>query len=229
MKTLVIYYIATSNYKMGFEHFQKNLHYFFPQLKKTVIIISDGLEEWDGVEEKGITYKVHHIYHLCWPIIALFKMKLICDFWEEGDYACYFNGTLQCNINYDYKNHNIHPNKLNVTVHACSNDENMFDGEYFANIDINSQAYIKRKYKYVQAGFFFGPSQIVYDMCQNVSKMCEIDLKKNIIPQWHDESYLNKWCCQNEHLINRQRFMSIGFKDECMVGLCDTIKKDRNL
>lgn len=229
MKTLIIYYIVTSNYKMGFEHFKKNLHYFFPQFKKTVIIISDGLKEWDNVEENGITYKVHHIHHFCWPIIALFKMKLICDFWEEGDYACYFNGNLECNINYDYENTNIQFNKLNVSFHICSNDEVIYDDEYFANISKNSQAYIfkKYKYKYVQAGFFFGPSHIVYNMCEYVSKMCEIDLKNNIIPQWHDESYLNKWCINNEHLTNKDRFMSLGFQDNCIVGLCDTIKKDR--
>ena len=230
METLAIYYIATSNYKMGFEHFKKKLHYFFPQFKKTVVILSDGLDEWDNVEENGILYKVNHIQHFCWPIITLFKMKYINDFQIESDYACYFNGNLQCNVNYDYKNSNIDFNKLNVSIHVCSSDNDEYDGKRFANIDVNSIAYISKPYKYIQGGFFFGPSNIVYGMCKEVSEMCEIDLKKNIIPQWHDESYLNKWCSDNEHLVNKQRFMShINFADNCIVGIIETIEKDRHL
>lgn len=46
MKHLAIYYIATSNYKMGFNHFKKNLKYLYPEMKKkTVVILSDGLTE----------------------------------------------------------------------------------------------------------------------------------------------------------------------------------------
>ena len=52
-KHLVIYYIATSNYKQGFKHFQKNLHLFYPELEKTVVILSDGLEEWNAVVDKN--------------------------------------------------------------------------------------------------------------------------------------------------------------------------------
>lgn len=228
MKTLTIYYIATSNYKTGFKHFKQNLHYFFPQFKKSVIIISDGLKEWDGVEENGITYKVQNIQHFCWPIITLFKMKYIFDFKVESDYACYFNGNLQCNVNYDFTNSNIDFNKLNVSVHASSNDDIIYDNNNFENVSINSLAHITEPYKYIQGGFFFGPSSIVYKMCQDVSKMCEMDLKNNIIPQWHDESYLNKWCVDNKHLVNKQRFMSLNtFQKDCMVGIIDTIQKDR--
>lgn len=230
MKTLAIYYIATSNYKMGFEHFKKNLHYFFPQFKKTVIVISDGLNEWNDVEENGILYKVHHIQHFCWPIITLFKMKYIFDFKIEADYACYFNGNLQCNFDYNYENSNIDFNKLNVSVHAFSSDSDEYDGYRFGITDVNSIAYINRPYKYIQGGFFFGPSNIVYNMCKEVSEMCEIDLKKNIIPQWHDESYLNKWCVQNSNVVNKNKFMTHKeFNKDYIVRLVDTFKKDRYL
>ena len=38
MKHLAIYYIATSNYKMEFVHFKKNLGSFYPDFRKTVIM-----------------------------------------------------------------------------------------------------------------------------------------------------------------------------------------------
>lgn len=230
MKTLAIYYIATSNYKSGFEHFKKNLHHFFPNFKKTVIVISDGLSQYDGVEENGITYKVFNIQHFCWPIISLFKMKFILDFKVDCDYVSYFNGDLQCNTNYDYYNSNINFNKLNATFHTHSNDSIIYDGGNFACIDINSKAFINKPYKYIQGGFFFGPSHIVYKMCKDVYEMCENDLLNNIIPQWHDESYLNKWCVENKELVNKQRFMSHEeFNSSCMVAIISTINKDREI
>ena len=60
-KHLAIYYIATSNYKKGFIHFKKNIPYLYPEMRKTVVILSDGLTEWDNIIEGNITYKVYHI------------------------------------------------------------------------------------------------------------------------------------------------------------------------
>ena len=100
-------------------------------------------------------------------------MKLICDFWEEGDYACYFNGNLECNINYDYENTNIQFNKLNVPFHACSDNELIYDNEYFANISKNSKhIYLKNininTYKQVS----FLDRLILFTICVNMFQKC---------------------------------------------------------
>lgn len=50
----------------------------------------------------------------------------------------------------------------------------------------------------MQAGFFGGKAEIVYKMCEDVSKWVESDLKRGVIPKWHDESYLNKWVFMNK-------------------------------
>ncbi len=227
MKTLIIYFIATSNYKMGFEPFRKNIHYFFPQFNKTVVVLSDGLDEWNGTNLNGVQYKVYHIHHFPWPMITLFKMKLIHDFWEPGDYACYFNGDLQCNKGYNYFHSNYDFEKLNCMWHAGSSDR-QFDETDFANISPKSVAYIEGHYKYVQASFFFGPGTIVKNMCREVELMVEKDLANNIIPQWHDESYLNKWCVDHEDLVNKQRFGSYwNFKSKQSVAIINSFKKDR--
>jgi hypothetical protein len=65
-------------------------------------------------------------------------------------------------------------------------------------------------------------------MCNDVSKMVEEDLKKNIIPQWHDESYLNKWCVLNKDKVNKQRFVSYQkYTPGQSIAIIETIKKDR--
>ena len=39
-------------------------------------------------------------------------------------------------------------------------------------------------------------------MCKDVSEWVESDLKRCIIPRWHDESYLNKWKTLHEDQCN---------------------------
>lgn len=228
MKHLAIYYIATSNYKMGFEHFKKNLKYFYPEFKKTVMILSDGLTEWNNIVEDNITYKTYHIDHFPWPIITLFKMKYIYDHRITCDYVCYFNGNLQYNPNYNTSLNKIDLTKLNVTRHAFSNENDEYDNKNFENVSQQSIAYINKPYKYVQGGFFIGPSDIVYKMCEDVCKICEIDLSNNIIPQWHDESYLNKWCEDNAKLIKKERLIKYAeFDHSFPFSIIETIDKDR--
>jgi hypothetical protein len=226
MKRIAIYYIATSNYKMGFEHFKKDIHYFYPNDDKTIIILSDGLNEWDGVKEGNVTYKVHHIEHFPWPIITLFKMKYILDFWDDSvDYVCYFNGNLQYNKDFDVISSKIDLSKLNVSRHCKRNKNIEFDGKPSSN---NSCSCIRHPYKYIHAGFFIGKSDIVKKMCMDVCRMTENDLAKNIIPKWHDESYLNKWCEDNPHLVNKDDFIKYAeFHPLYPVSIIETILKDR--
>lgn len=232
---LAIYYIATSNYKAGFEFFNKNLHYFYPEFNKTVVILSDGLTEWDKVISKNpegteINYEVYHIDHFCWPIIALFKMKLILDHKIDCDYVCYFNANLQFNKDYDYSTNNIDLTGLNLSRPCTCNENSEFDGSGFAwAINKKSQAYIEEPYTYISGGLFLGPPEIVYKMCEEVNEMVEIDLNKNIIPQWHDESYLNKWRLQNKTLvIPPKKIISYErFVWNKPFAIIETIEKDR--
>ncbi|MBQ2017041.1 MAG: hypothetical protein II208_00755 [Alphaproteobacteria bacterium] len=203
MKTMAIYFIATSNYKQGFEHFKRNLHLLYPDIKKTVVVLSDGLEEWDGVVENGITYRVFHIEHYVYPIIMLFKMKHILDHKIDCDYVAYLNGDLQVNPDFDFSQIDklIDLSKFNTTRHAwrCGEIE-VFDSYLFDKMFLNknSVAYIDGLYAYAQSGFFIGPSEIVFKMCQDVHRMTELDLRKNIIPSYHDESYMNRWIQDNK-------------------------------
>lgn len=232
MKHLVIYYLATSNYKMGFVHFKKNLKYMFPDMKKTVIICSDGLTEWNNVVEDGITYKVHYINHFHWPIIALFKMKFILDYSIHCDYVCYMNGNLQ--YNKDYNGDDLDLTKLNLSRHSTADESVLYDFEKFAPhncIHSKSKAYINIPYTYVQAALFLGPADITYRMCEDVSNMTESDLKNNIIPYWHDESYLNKWRLDNLDKVHEpNKLISYGqFANNIPFAIIETIKKDRRL
>lgn len=222
-----IYYIATSQYKQGFEHFRKSIRGFLPEYQKTIVVLSDGLAEYDGLREDGIDYRVYHIDHFPWPLITLLKMRYILDHIDDAfDYICYFNGNLQANQN--VSSSWLRLDKMNVSRHTFSSPDEVVDGEKFATIQHDSEAYIDKPYAYVHGGFFIAPAHIARKMCKDVCAMMEKDLLRNIIPQWHDESYLNKWCVENEELVVKQHLISYQqFNSSRPFAIIETIQKDR--
>ena len=66
-------------------------------------------------------------------------------------------------------------------------------------------------------------------MCKDVYNMCEIDLMKNIIPRYHDESYLNKWVQLNlDKVAPPIKLISYKkFEKDKPFAVIETIKKDR--
>jgi hypothetical protein len=75
------------------------MKYFYPEFHKTIIIISDGLTEYNNYYDKeyNIHYKVKYIDHYPWPINTLFKTKYIYDNIIDCDYAFYFNADMEFN------------------------------------------------------------------------------------------------------------------------------------
>ena len=70
-----------------------------------------------------------------------------------------------------------------------------------------------------------------YEMCENILTMCEEDLKKNILPNFHDESYLNKWINDNQYNANiiypPKKLLHPEFDDRYPFALINTFIKDR--
>lgn len=217
-KTLAIYYIATAEYKNCFKYFHKTIHTFMPDMDKTVIVLSDGLSEYDNKEYNGVKYKVFRIDHYPWPIVALFKMTQILNHKVDCDYACYFNADLFANKHFDYKsNENFFDyNKLNVSYHSYSKNKDDIYGAAYLKLEDdnpNSLSYIGDiQYEYCQSGFFFGPSNIVFKMCEDITEWIKKDLINYVMPKWFDETYLNKWCFLNIEKCHYNYFMMLAAK-----------------
>lgn len=216
MKILAIYYIATSVYKELFPEFLENVPKLFPSFHKKVVVISDGLQEYDGIS--GPSYKVQvfsDIEHRPWPYIALHKMDIIKDHRVECDYACYMNANLILNPEFNKDiDHMFLYSRMNFTRHCYLLKEDVQDGQYFqgkvnqiskddlqlVSSDIRSSSYIADDYQYCQSGFFLGPEKLFFKFCEDVSELRKIDEARNIIPTWHDEAYLNAWIYRYHHL-----------------------------
>lgn len=206
---IAVYYIATGEYKKLFPDFLESVQNFFPENKKIVKVISDGLEEFSTYEKGNVKIDLcPRINHYPWPIVTLYKMWHILENTDDTcKYACYFNGNATiCKHSPNVMN----LNKITVSFHSFNSKNKAYDPWPYININSNSCAYLKNgTYSYIQGGFFFGPSNLIYKMCEEVTAMVREDTKHFTFAQWHDESYLNKWCVLHPDLTEKKFILSV--------------------
>lgn len=228
IKTLGIYYIATGCYNVGFKNFIKNINLFYPQFKKTIILLSDELSSYDNTIVNDCKIEYHKINNYPWPIITLFKMYYILKYRGEYDYICYCNADLEFNKNFN-KYENIDLTRFTATKHNWIDDN--FEALPLSNDNPKSSAYIgDHIYNYVNGGFFISEANIGYKMCEDVINMLNTDINNGVLPTWHDESYLNKWCFTNKDLAQTEKrilFPCFPKNDGPFYINYDTIKKPK--
>lgn len=206
-----IYYISTGIYNNSFNDFLLSLNNFFPGVKKTIILLSDQLNKYDNYIDdiNNINIKYVYLQHQMWPMITLFKMTTILENKGNYDYVFYFNAnSILLKSDYSW----FKPNQLILTYHKdwFGNDCKTYKFLEPFNDNPNSTAYIgTTNYTYVQGAFFGGNAKLVYDMCEVVTEMLQEDLINNIIPRWHDESYLNKYA----YLMNYEKCGKINIEN----------------
>ena len=210
---IAVYYIATNKYKKLFPEFLKSIHNFYPNNKKVIKVISDGLEEYSNYQNGNVKVELcPRINNYPWPIIALYKMwHILENFDSTCKYSCYFNAN---SIIYPHSEIALSLQKITVSYHSFNSKNKIYNPWPHIKINPHSTAYLENEtYEYIQSGFFFGPSNLIYKMCIDVNKLLEKDMKRQLFAKWHDESYLNKWCVQNKDLVEKKYIMTVYKKD----------------
>lgn len=210
---IAIYYIATNKYKALFPDFLESVQNFYPKCKKIIKLISDGLEEYKDYENGNVKVELcPRINNYPWPVIALYKMWHIMENFDNScEYSCYFNGNSIIN---SHAEDVFDLNKLSVSYHSFNSKKQEYIPWDHIHLDTSSIAYLENEtYEYVQSGFFFGPSALVYKMCKEVEEMVEFDTARCRFATWHDESYLNKWCVNNPNLVDKKYIMTVYKED----------------
>ncbi len=211
--TIAVFYIATGDYKKLFSEFIDSLDNFFPKCKKIVKVISDGLEEYKDYEKGNVKVELcPRINDYPWPIITLYKMWHILENFDEScDYACYFNGNATIN---KHAEDIFDLDKVTVSYHSFNSNHKAYNPWTYININPSSIAYLENEtYEYIQGGFFFGTTKLIRKLCEEIVNMVKYDTNRSIIAQWHDESYLNKWCYMNSDIVDKKYLMTV-YKDE---------------
>lgn len=209
-KIVTIYYIATHSYKCFWDNFIETLENFMPSYKKHVILLTDGLEKWKDINNyHGITIEYHHIEHIEWPYITLYKFKYMLNYapYPGTSYVCYFNS------NVILKNTNLDDSwivndKINLTYHFCD----MWSNTYSMKNPFDTNLY------YTQAGAITIPIKYYEELCKWHSDRVDYYLKQHQMPKWHDETILNEWVANNSEKCVWYKY----------TNLCELLNKSHN-
>lgn len=215
MKKVAIYYIATSQYIIFFDEFIRNINNFLPGIEKKIILITDSDNvNYSNRSKDDIEVQQKHIDHHYWPIIALFKMYYIDKFFDgECDYHFYFNANMIF-----YKELILDSCfDLYVMNHYCGKDMPFMTlnrNKRCIEVPRSAECYIDSSeilgnVIYCQTAFFGGKTDTMKHMLSEVNNMLRNDLSYNIIADWHDETYFNKYMIKNYWNSNRIEKVSI--------------------
>lgn len=210
MDKIGIFYIATAIYKEYFEaYFKESMERIFPSKEKELIIISDGLKEYDNVQIGKYNIHVEDIIDYPYPIINLCKFQIIEKYAKKYniDFIMYFDADTYVfeKDNEWWKNLENEINEHNDSIilsyhpHYLYNKKFEFGREYFfpanlAGMDdaILYRGLVRANYCYTMTSFFMCNIDILSIWANQIYEMTKEDLRNyRRIPELSDETYLN--------------------------------------
>lgn len=193
MYKIAILYICTGNYNVFWEDFYKSSEeYFLKDYQKEYFVFTDSKNIF--CEENDMVNKINQ-ENLGWPYNTLMRFsmfKSIEDKLEKFDYVFFFNANIQ--FIKPIGNEILPKNEdLVVVQHPGFYKCKKLRLPYERNKE--SLAYIAKKQGgiYVQGALNGGKSRAFIEMINILAKNVDLDLEKNIVAIWHDESHLNRY------------------------------------
>lgn len=199
-----IFYIATSVYKNYFDNFKNTMHYLFPEDEKELIILSDGLDEYDNMDINGIKIHVEKLIDLPYPLIHLNKFQIVKTYAERYniEYVMFVDADTICfekskNV-WDNMKLAINDNHLLLTRHPhYLYTPNRNFGDPFITSNKNSTAFmnpdlVNKNKCYIMTSFFCGKYDVIKKYADLSYKMIGHDLNYRSFAYYVDEAYMNK-------------------------------------
>ena len=192
--TVLIFIIATEKYIRFFPKLKKTIQqYFLTDYKKVFYVFTNH----DLENEVDVIYD--KIFPLPWPLPSLLRFHLFSNskLPDNIDLIYYFDVDTYL---VDYIGNEVLHNK-DEKISVVSHPYNLLDPNYNSfETNTQSTAFIEnwKNYEYIHASFFGGYKDNFLSMCDDIKKLIDVDLKRNIIGKWYDESYLNKYVIDNK-------------------------------
>lgn len=196
-KNIGIIYICTGKYIQFLEDFLTSAeNNFLPNHKKEYFIFTDA--EFDNPDPN----KFHIIKQekLGWPYDTLNRFHMINKIssnLESIDYIYFCNANLIINKTID---ENIFPDSGQDMIgvnHPGQYQQNNTEFTYDRNPDSLACISLGEGKYYYQGCLFGGTKDAFLKMSKQLQENIDIDLSKNVIALWHDESHLNKYFLDN--------------------------------
>ena len=192
MKKIGVLVIATNKYIKFFKSLENEIYKFFlPSEDVRIVLFTNKLY----FTPKNYKTKLIYINHENWPFITLKRFEYFNNNLEElknFDYLFYIDVDMKIINEIDSS---ILSNLIG-TIHPGYH--NKLNKEYPTSNNKYSKAFISEKEKlnlenYYAGGFFGGTKDYFLKMTNELDTNIKEDINNNAIPQWHDESHLNKF------------------------------------
>lgn len=198
-------YICVGKYDLFFKQFYDSFqHKFLPGAKKKYFVFTDS-------EKLRKEYRNHldivfiFIEKRGWPYDTLLRNRYFYEHFEvfkEMNYLFFCNANLQCKekIYLDelglYTGTRLcgvlHPHYFQVTSDKFIVEKKLKCNAFFKEEEISSLKH------YYQGCFYGGRIEEFKELVTTIHYWTEQDLNNDLIPIWHDESYLNKYFFINQ-------------------------------
>lgn len=199
MKKVAILYICTGRYSSFWDDFYLTCeNYFLKHCQKEYFVFTDQ-------KIKIFNSRIHKIRQkkLGWPYDTLFRFKMfnsIKNKLQNFDYIFFLNANIRF---VQTIGENILPSnteKLLAVKHPAFYNKDRSDFSYETNS--HSLAFIpSNKGKvYYMGGFNGGIASEYLKLIEHLNASVLEDFEKGIIAKWHDESHLNKYLLDFEHI-----------------------------
>jgi len=202
---VAICFIGTGKYLNFLPNYYENVKkYFLPDTEKTFLVFTDG--EGDLPED----VKVYPQEHLDWPYITLKRFEIINQAREEiakNDWFVFIDADA-LPVDVITEEEFIHSDKSFFGVHHPCHylkmpPHNKYPGAF--EINPHSMACVDDALDlsvYYQGCFWGGKVPEIFEMIDTLMERVNLDLKKDVIAIWHDESHINNYFIENKDMVH---------------------------
>jgi Glycosyltransferase family 6 len=201
---VAIAFIGTSKYLNFFPQYYKKIHKnFLPNSEKTFLVFTDG--EGDFPED----VKVYPQEHLEWPYITLTRFEILNKAREEianHDWLVFLDADAL--VVDKILEEDFFTNKPLFGVHHPCHALGMSPHDKYPGafeINPNSLACVNDTLDlsvYYQGCFWGGKVPEIFEMIDTLMERVNLDLKKDVIAIWHDESHINNYFIENKDMVH---------------------------
>lgn len=198
MNKVGILYICTGKYTVFWPEFYLSSEQFF--LKKSEVhyfVFTDS----DSVEYQHENDRIHVIHQEAynWPYSTLLRFSIFLsarELLQTCDYVFFFNANAQFVVpvaEEDFLPRAAEGESLLVVQHPGFYNKKRYDFTYDRNPRCSAYIPYWKGNIYICGGINGGTTDAFLTMCERLSALINKDLDDNIIPEWHDESHINKY------------------------------------
>ncbi len=195
-------FIGTNKYIDFFPKYYETIKkYFLTKTPKDFFVYTD-MVDYDFLKDKKDVVIIP-VKHQKWPFTTLLRFKMInmaSKKLKKYSHIIYIDADMIANSSVIEEEFFSHDKPLFGVRHICylkKQGEFEFNKESTAAVDKNDNLS-----NYCAGTFFGGQSKAFLELTKELEKRIDIDLNKNIIAKWHDESQLNKYFIERKNQVH---------------------------